>query len=814
MVRMQAESGVSIRTKLSGAITQLITNEVHRSSSIRLMGRLSIVRSSLVFAAVATLGATIALAFAPLWLAGLLLAALMGAVVLESRQRVSAAAKAPQNHSVPTSHPALEPVAADLVSVYSPSRDLKYVSPSVAEVLGWSRDEFMELRLDELVHPDHLPRLTDAFEAVGAVLLAQATLSLQVRTPHTWRDVEVTVTNAIGIDDIDGFVVRQRDISVQRHLEALLDIRSREMRSLAALADHALVGSDEATLIQAAVVDAREAMSASAIEVYRVAKGALELSAGVGPAGISLDRRSTTISGSSLASEATALESTVFAYSESLPHLATAVAIPIVGTDSPRGALVARSSRPREFDDTDLVFLRAIAGLIALAGRQRGAEQDAFRRSRHDDLTGLVNRDVFLERLENSVARSSEPGQMLGVLLIDVDHFKIINDSLGHTAGDALIEALSDRLTQALRPGDTLARFGGDEFVVLTRALSSPEQAILGARRMQSVLNRPFAVAGHDVQVTASIGVAVCADASTESETVMQQADAALYRAKELGRERVEMFEPAMLERAITRLRTEEELREALAANQLRVFYQPIVDLASGQTHTVEALVRWVHPARGLVAPSEFIPISEATGLIEEIGAWVINEACRQIKAWSDDGNRMQVSVNVSARQVADPGLLRTIDDALDRHQVDASMLAIELTESILTSDVARTEETLTALHDRGITIAIDDFGTGHSSMSYLRTLPIDVVKIDRALVGGIDRSGEDYSVVAAMIQLAQALGKEVVAGGVETEQQLELLRDLGCSRAQGFLFSPAVFEIDYGTEDHLWTDLVLDDRR
>ncbi len=766
-----------------------------------------------MLAAVAALGATIAVAYAPLWLAGLLLAGLGAGAAIAVHDRLASRDPRPAR---------VDPERLDLfvdehrtaVVILSRSGAVRAVSGPVAQVLGWDGAELAGMETEELVHPDDIEQVRTAFGAVRDLPRARATVAVRVRGPAAWRRLEVTYTNAVHLTQVDGIAATIRDVSDRTGVEHQRAASGRQLRSLADLTARALQGADEATLVNASVAGAREALGVDGIELYRTGADGLDLAAGIGPGGIAVDRRSTARPGLALAVRALAARRPVRETGAAHSELATAIAVPIGRGRLSAGALVARVMQPRAFTAADVAYLETVAGLVAVVQRQRGAEQDAFRRSRHDELTGLVNREVFLERVETSIERCGEPDERIGVLLIDLDHFKIVNDSLGHTAGDALLEAVSDRLAEGLRPGDTLARFGGDEFVVLARGLGSADQALLAAQRMQSALRRPFAVAGHDVQVSASVGVAACCEPGAAAETLLQQADAALYRAKELGRERVELFEPAMLDEAVTRLRTEGELREALAGDQLRVFYQPIVDLATGRTEQLEALVRWVHPGRGLVAPSEFIPISEATGLIEEIGAWVIDEVCRQARAWVAQGNPMRVSVNVSARQLADPGFLEVVDAALGRHHVAPSLLAMELTENALMADPATAFETLHALHERGITIAVDDFGTGSSPLSYLRTVPIDVVKIDRTLVTGIDRAGDDYEVIAALIPLARAIGTKVVAEGVETEQQLELLRDLGCDLAQGFLFSPAVFDIDYGTDHQSWSDLVLDSRR
>ncbi|MFV2038989.1 MAG: EAL domain-containing protein [Acidimicrobiales bacterium] len=775
-------------------------------------------RSTFVLAATAVFGVAMSLIFAPLWIPAAAGVGLVVGAALAIQDRASRRATPVDSTDVARRN--LDSFSTDVVLLYAPDGSLQHTSPSVTNVLGWSVVEFNAMRLHELVHSDDVRAVISCYRDVASKPGMSRECEARLRTKTAWQWMGIRVTNANLVPDIGGVVVNLRDITGRQLVENSLVQREEQLSVLATVSAQALAGSDEATLISAAVDAVRVRMACDGCEIHRTSTTAAELIAGVGPGGIPLDRPSATPAGSKLAIAAAAGNTPAYEVGDHIvtgpkpPPLATAVAVPIGGPAGTADALIARSGSPRAFHDADVEFLTGVAGIVALARRQRGAEQDAFHRSRHDDLTGLVNRDVFLERLAKAVAHSDPEHDMVAVLLLDVDHFKIINDSLGHAAGDALLEALGERFRQALRPGDTLARFGGDEFVMLTRGLATADQAVLAAERLQSVLVRPVAVAGHDVQVTASVGVVVCDSAAADTGDLMRAADAALHRAKERGRERVEMFEPSMVDAALVRLRTEEELRAALARDQLRVLYQPIVDLSSGKTDRVEALVRWVHPTRGLVSPDEFIPISEATGLIEEIGAWVIDAAAKQARAWVDEGFPTRVSVNISARQLSDGSLLRSIDAAIREHRIDASLLAVEVTESGVMSHAGTTRDTLRQINDRGISIAIDDFGTGHSSIAYLETLPIDIIKIDGSFVARVHKSGADYATVSALIQLAKVLGSQVVAEGVETEEQLELLRDLGCDLAQGFLFSPAVFDIAHGEQEHALTRLVAREPR
>ncbi len=745
----------------------------------------------LPFTIAAALSIVLSVAYAPVWVA-LVTAALLSGCAGALRLVTTAA--------TPTTAPARTGTWLDTDGAF------EIVDPSARQALGL--DGAAELtRVDDVVGPHDAAVVRDLLHTVSEHPGVMATVPVRVRAASDWLDAEVTLVSG-AVAGHTGVLATFEDVTRERVLEVTAAARDAQVLALATVTTQALNAADGGTLAQTAVSSIRSALQVDGVELYRCHGASPEFSAGVAPGGMAMDRDAALDMSGRLVAETNERDEIVAEPLGSRSH-ATALGIPM-----PDGVLVLRALTPRDFTDADIAFVRSVTDVVTLARRQRGAEQDAFRRSRHDELTGLVNREVFLERLRTWIRRSGEQGEAVAVLLLDLDHFKIVNDSLGHTAGDALLEAVSERLNVGLRPGDTLARFGGDEFVILARGLASVDQATLAGRRMQAALAEGFALGDRQVQVTASVGVAHCTDPATSAETLLQEADMALNRAKERGRERVELFEASMLEETVTRLRTESELREALADDQLRVFYQPLVDLGTGATAAVEALVRWVHPGRGLVTPAEFIPISEATGLIEEIGAWVINETCRQARAWTDDDAAMPVSINISPRQVGDTTLLQTIDDAVRRHGIDPSLLTVELTESSLMNELGATLGTLHALRERGISIAIDDFGTGYSSLAYLRSLPIDMVKIDRTFVAGIDRSGDDYAIVAAIIRLAQALGKKVVAEGVETEQQLDLLTDLGCDLAQGFLFSPAVFELEHTGADQAWSRLVLDGRR
>ncbi len=440
----------------------------------------------------------------------------------------------------------------------------------------------------------------------------------------------------------------------------------------------------------------------------------------------------------------------------------------------------------------------AIVGTFGISrditDRKRMEEQLA-RQALYDGLTDLPNRALFLNRLDHQFrrARRAERPLLFAVLYLDVDRFKGVNDSLGHKTGDELLVGVARRLEACLRPSDTLARVGGDEFVALLEDLRAPEDAKRVAERMQQQLAAPHSVQGTEVFCSASIGIALSSSGIQRAEDMLRDADTAMYRAKANGRSRYEVFDTDMHHRAVSALRLETDLRRALDRRELVVYYQPVVDLDDREIAGFEALVRWRHPQRGLVTPSDFIPVAEETGLIAPIGLWVLKEACRQMRQWQADyptNRRLRMSVNLSGHQMGDPDIVDQIARALESTGVNPTALAIEITESALVRDLAAGARVMERLRQLAIELSIDDFGTGYSSLSYLHALPADALKIDRSFISRLRRDGSQSEVVQAIISLAHSLGMKVIAEGVETRDQLDILTSLGCDGAQGFLFA------------------------
>ena len=417
----------------------------------------------------------------------------------------------------------------------------------------------------------------------------------------------------------------------------------------------------------------------------------------------------------------------------------------------------------------------------------------------HDSLTGLANRALFRDRVAHALARQARGHGSIAVLFSDLDDFKTVNDSLGHDAGDQLLVAVAERLRAVMRPEDTTARFGGDEFAILLEE-TSEEGTRRAAERILEALRSPFEFHGRQVVMHASIGAAVTSDATTEPDDLLRQADLAMYNAKTSGKGRFAFFEPQMHAAAVTRMELKADLERAIADRDFELHYQPIIDLRSGRPTGVEALLRWRHPERGLVLPSEFIPIAEETGLIVSLGSWVIGAACQQLAAWSHGGqpgapylSRISMWVNLSARQLQEPDFVDTVASAIRANGIRPDRLTLEITESALMADLDQSAATLHRLRALGVRLAIDDFGTGYSSLSYLERLPVEVLKIDRSFTAAIGHGRDVPVLVRSIVKLGQTLHMEVLAEGIETAEQLARLRAIDCRLGQGFHFSPAL---------------------
>jgi len=427
-------------------------------------------------------------------------------------------------------------------------------------------------------------------------------------------------------------------------------------------------------------------------------------------------------------------------------------------------------------------------------GAQRKIDLDLQRQASTDPLTGLANRTLFMDRLRQALRRLERQDGFIAVLFIDLDRFKLINDSVGHHMGDEVLLQVADRLHTFLRPADTLARLGGDEFVVVVEDIASPEAAVALAGRIVETCRAPFNVDDEQFTCTASVGITVTADALRGADGLVQEADLALYQAKDRGRDRAELFDEELRTRAVGRLGRERMLRRAIDEDRLRMSYQPIIDLQTGDTVAVEALVRvWDPVASELIAAESFIEVAEETGLLATMDIWVLGQAIKQAVRWREmftGTGFADVAINVTARHLADPSYAQSVIDDLAAHDLPAGTLQIEVTERVLLEATTAAMSGLKLLRSAGVRVGLDDFGTGYSSLSYLRLFPLDFVKIDRSFIQGLGVDTTERAIVASIIDLSHALGMAVVAEGVETQGQLDMLVELGCDRAQGYLFA------------------------
>ena len=432
------------------------------------------------------------------------------------------------------------------------------------------------------------------------------------------------------------------------------------------------------------------------------------------------------------------------------------------------------------------------SGILSDITDRKVLEEQLKHQAFHDPLTGLANRALFVDRVEHALARGERDGMRVAVLFVDLDDFKTINDSLGHNGGDEVLVAVAGRLRECFRPGDTFARFGGDEFAILVED-TSLSNATSVAYRIVDALSEPFSIGGREVMIHASVGIEFAEAQGTRTDELLRNADVAMYVAKGKGKARYQLFEPSMHTAALRRLEIKADLRRAVEKDEFVLHYQPIVSLNGGALLGMEALVRWNHPERGLLPPLDFISVAEQSGLITPLGRWVLREACRQATKWPLSNPSISLSVNVSTTQFQQPGLVEDVANALWDSGLDPSILTLEITESVLVHDTDAVIEKLHRLKDFGVKVAIDDFGTGYSSLGYLKRFPIDILKIDKSFIDGVGNGAEEAAITQAIIKLGESLGLEVVAEGIELPEQIDALQLLRCERGQGFFFSAPV---------------------
>jgi diguanylate cyclase (GGDEF)-like protein/PAS domain S-box-containing protein len=641
-----------------------------------------------------------------------------------------------------------------------------YISKGAEAILGFSAQEWLDD--DGLwarqVHPEDRRLVFTREEELAEPGTADEYRMLHRDGRTVWvRDEAVLLDDEHGRTRWHGVML---DITDRKLAELELERRAAQQAAVARLGERALEGADVAQLMHHALGEAARILGVELGAVLeRSADGAtlgLRAALGVPPARNHSSLR--------------------------LEDLPDGVACQIESREGSWGVLWLACPVDGRWGGADADFVQALANILADAIQQRGTEDHIRYQALHDPLTDLPNRVLFLDRLGHALER---PGAQIAVALLDIDNFKLVNDSLGHSAGDELLRKVAPLLTEALRPGDSIGRLGGDEFVVLLEQVPDELTAARIAERIVEAFEVPFELAAGEHFAKASLGIALAGgEDEREPAALIRDADAAMYQAKARGRARFEVFDGAMRARTVKRLSVENDLRRALEREELRLVYQPIVSLKDQAPVAVEALVRWQHPARGLLAPGEFIPVAEESGLIESIGRWVLDSACAQAAQWHaerPDEPPLGIAVNLSARQFSQRELEPAVLHALESSGIAPSSLCLEITESVLLDEPERVSETIDRIARHGVRFALDDFGTGYSSLAYLGRLPIDGLKVDRSFVDALGDSRRSTAITTAIVRMAQALSIEVIAEGVETVTQLKLVRDLGCELAQGF---------------------------
>jgi diguanylate cyclase (GGDEF)-like protein/PAS domain S-box-containing protein len=651
--------------------------------------------------------------------------------------------------------------AADIIVVTNQAGIMQYVSPAFERILGRSADPYKDESMGTFVHPDDLGRIVDEFPPLLADPARVLRTVLRGRDVHgKWRHFETTITNHLDDPDVRGIVGNLHDIT---------ELREAHERFRSAF-EHAPIGMGMSDL-EGRIIQTNDA--------YGKILGRCPADL----VGVSIsdlthpdDREWSSAEMRDYVSGGSDTYQTEKRYLHSDGHeVWVSLSISCVRDDEKRPLYLIGQVE-------DITERRELRQRLAYAAI-------------HDPLTGLPNRELFMDRVEVALRRAARGQHDAAVIFLDLDRFKLINDSLGHDVGDQVLGAVADRLGSVMRTSDTLARFGGDEFTVLCEDINNEGDALEVAQRFVMAMSQPLALQGSEVFVTMSAGIAL-SGVGESGAAILRNADVAMYRAKERGPSRVEVYHADDELNVVSRLRTSNELHRALERNELELHYQPFVDLHTETLVGMEALVRWQHPTRGLLLPHEFIPLAEDSGLVVPLGAWVLNEACRQTTAWQalrtrrgQDNARLNISVNVSAIQLGDPGFPRQVVEAIEDSGIDPDRLWLEITESALMRDADEAVVVLQAFRDLGLHVEIDDFGTGYSSLSYLQRFPVESLKIDRSFVEDLDQRSDNAAIVRAIIGLGDSLGLPIIAEGVERRAQVTRLQALGCHLAQGYLF-------------------------
>ncbi|HEX7094731.1 MAG TPA: EAL domain-containing protein [Acidimicrobiales bacterium] len=689
----------------------------------------------------------------------------------------------------------------DIVTLCDAEGVIEKILGPFEALLGWSPHEWERRPVFDLVHPDEVERFRAEHERMLAAPCVPFVHEIRMRRRSgEWIWLELTTTNLLDDPSVGAVIVVSSSVSAQRRIELLNSTQAEVLELIACGAQLDIVLSRLAQMVEentrgaTVAVVLREADVLRLGSAHRLDPRLIDLLDGASVSQWSGAVRSALLGGRTVSSSVG--DADLDAVTRDVLHdlgVNAFTAIPIARTpdgDRASGVLLVLLHDDRRLEHHEEIVVANAARLAAIAVQRHQAELRLSHLAHHDKLTGLPNRVLLQARLDEGINHARTHNSSIAVMFLDLDNFKIVNDSFGHAAGDQVLVGFAERFRKLLRPGDVLGRFGGDEFVVLLENVSSASDATPVAERLLEDLKRPFRLRDNPVFLTVSVGIAVSQGGRDSSEVLLRNADAAMYQAKERGRSRIEIYDEGLPGRAAHRLQIEGDLHHALEAGQFVLHWQPKIALDTGRIISAEALLRWQHPERGLLLPAEFVSITEELELIHRIGEWVLADAIRQRAQWQDehgDEAPWSIAVNVSALQLAGPKVVDTVERVLSRWQWAPERLVLELTESVLMDESTEAHAMLARLKELGVQLAIDDFGTGYSSLSYLHRFPVDQVKLDRAFVANLRADGEGSPIACAVVNMAHALGISVTAEGVETEQQLLGLRAIGCDRAQGF---------------------------